>query len=110
MKTFDEAMDLLVVSAESERDAEKQAATMMDNIDRRIGLLDDVAQNPKLHDYIQRYIQDAGPKLEWSVCSLAISCFVNGVMIGMEMERQELPSEPPAAGRGSNQKGNHDEE
>lgn len=90
MKTIDEAMELLISPVKSKADGIAKLESMKESLDRRQDLLDDIARNPIVLEYVQQYMNESGPVLNWSIASLALSLFINGIMIGMEMERQEF--------------------
>lgn len=90
MKTIDEAMASVVYQCSDRSEMDAKAAEMSEHMEKRRSIADEIARNPIVLDYIEKYLDAVGPKLDYDVNSLALSVFVNGVLIGMEMERQEL--------------------
>lgn len=60
------------------------------------GLSEEIRDHPHTMPFIRQYVVALGPLVNYSPTSLALSMFINGIILGMEMERQELePLEEP---------------
>ncbi len=92
MKTLDEAMVFLLLVSNS-RDAEEiksGKARAIESVERRKSIVQEVSESDRVRSYIYTFLDHAYEELGGDVVSLAFSMFATGVLIGMEMERQEL--------------------
>ena len=95
MKTFDEAI-LIVSSSVEDADSEKTraiTAMMEESHKRHESLFKEISQNPRFGAMlaaIALMILDTND-LPSGLASGLATCFMNGVVVGMEMEKQECP-------------------
>lgn len=90
MKTIDEAMELVVKEFPSGSNPKEMLVGMKELIDRRESIAKEVAGNESVHLFLNAYLDGAHERFDGNVGTLALNIFINGVLIGMEMERQEL--------------------
>lgn len=91
MKTLDEAMVILQCHVPGGPEAVKlKMEEMASGMEKRASVVREIAQNATVIDYLDHYIDKAGPQVDFSVHMLALNVFIEGVLIGMEMKRQEL--------------------
>jgi hypothetical protein len=92
VKTYEEAMSIMF----HEIGDDKQRAFVKDKARRYKDALQEVANSPLTHRLIEVLSQSQGytPFCECEPCmaakTFAISAFLNGLKVGMEMERTEL--------------------
>lgn len=91
MKTIDEAMELLSRYVKDPKSVNATADEMCDGLIRRESLCKEIGDNPVVRDFCEQYVDNVSEEIECN--PYALSMFINGVLIGMEMERQELPTE-----------------
>lgn len=98
MKTFEEALQILQsLPPQGEEPSTNLAGVDEPDLVEAIGLgkhlsiAKEIEASEQAWDFVHVYVASVGPKVGYSVSALAMSMFVNGVIIGMEMERVELP-------------------
>lgn len=62
---------------------------LTDRVQRHADLLQEIMDNPQTHKMLADIIDLVEEERGCNVDSLAISVFINGIMIGMEMERDD---------------------
>lgn len=96
MKTYDEAMDLLCrekVDFTAE-EARRHFDEMAVDLDSRVCIAREVTENPKTLTFLVTLassILNQHPLTFHEYNSVFMSIFINGVLIGLEMNRMELP-------------------
>lgn len=95
MKTFDEAMDLMKASEFDPKDIERAHDLAV----KHSGVAKEVANSPKTKSLIKALEGAFGYGPEPCDCegcierhAMMVTAFLNGLRVGMEMERQELPT------------------
>lgn len=85
MKTFEEALATVVVSA-SDEELTAVAPAVVDKALKYSSLAEEIGGNKKVHDMIHALLesQEGEP-----ACSLMTAAFINGVIVGIEMEKSE---------------------
>lgn len=97
MKTFDEAMGLLCTEKEdyTPEETRRQGEALLAELEKRTGLAREVSANPKSLMFIQGLVVSCIPDMDplelMRLTPVLLSIFINGVLVGAEMERQELP-------------------
>ena len=95
MKTIEEAMQLFFIASDDMPAAEANAATMFEKFQKRHSIIEEITASPVVSAFIEHYLETCGDTLQFNVKNLAVSMFVHGVLVGMEMEREELKEPCP---------------
>ena len=90
MKTYDEALDML-----NGPDTPAGRAALKDHAMRGVDVADEIANSDRTHELIWAIVgvfHGDKPCMECDTCktdfSLAMTAYMNGVRVGMEMEKQ----------------------
>lgn len=89
MKTFDEAMQLLCRDKVSGEEADVTLDSMTNEVEKRVSVAEEIVNSQRAQAFIMCYVQEI-PGQFGSMEEFALSVFINGVLVGMEMEKTEL--------------------
>lgn len=84
MKTLDEAVEVLYERIQGPGDAQRKLPVLVDRVSRYSDLIKRAVENPEVQDMMTAVLC-AAPDLR----SAVTSAFINGLIVGIEMEKQE---------------------
>lgn len=95
MKTYEEALGLILRVHPDTESQDDHAASMAVGLEKRTGLCEEIHSHEPTRMMIHAMVHAMVPDDADIGCDLLVrlclSAFMNGVMVGAEMERQELP-------------------
>jgi len=97
MKTFEEALSLLLSETPEGEEPQAKIANVDDfaeveaiGLVKHFGIVKEIQESERARAFIHTYVAEVGPNIDFSVTALALSMFANGVIVGMEMNRVEF--------------------
>jgi len=88
MKTFEEAIKLVACMGSTTEEANRYAAEIDERARKYMSIKDDAARSPEVDRMIFMFMMLVNTD-EMTPASAMFSLFMNGVVVGMEMEKQD---------------------